>query len=778
MPIELPALDDRTFDDLVAELLARVPAHTPEWTHPRPGDPGRTLIELFAWLADTVLYRANLIPERQRLAFLRLLDLPLNPARPARGLVALQVKADRDCTALDVPAGARLDKPQPFTTREDCTALPVQGRVFIKRRLTAAEQVDFTALLPELQAAYQAHDAIPVGYVTTEVFGRGGDPSGGLDLPAVSVDGALWIALLAPSLRQHAAALEALRPDAQGARTLNVGLALANEAPPDLPDLGAGLTAPDALALQWAMCTAPGRAASPLLRLDMRSDGTAGLTRSGVVRLALPPHETIGAPANDPRLNLMAGVGDAPPRLESDEDAARLITWLRMGTDGVQPLHRLRLAWVGLHAVTVEQRQVLPPRTLGVSDGGSGQVFDLGVAALGSVDAEALVVQVQDAATGRVQTWAAIDELGSAGPLEDVYRLDPEAGTVRFGDGVQGRVPTAGSRIIAGAPRSDDLLGGSLRVGGGLRGNLPAGSLTRLDRHRDRLTHQFIAPTPAIEVWQPLPLAGGADAETLDAAQRRIPAQVRHRDRAITAEDHRALAREAPAVDLGRVEVLPRFKPHERLSDVPGVVSVMVWPHTERADFSAPLPRADRRLMAAVHAHLDARRPLASELYVIGCDYRPLGLSVAVQIASGHAREQVLLDVRTALRRHLWPLPLGTEGLDGPWPASAAGDGGYPLGRPLTDRELEVVVARVGGVAGVSPVRLFVPRAAPAVGWDGLPGVGKAVTAFTLDPWQLPELQAMAVVEGTDAPATPDDTPTTAPGTAPTLHLPVVPDRC
>ena len=31
MPIVPPRLDDRGFDDLVEELIARVPAHTPEW---------------------------------------------------------------------------------------------------------------------------------------------------------------------------------------------------------------------------------------------------------------------------------------------------------------------------------------------------------------------------------------------------------------------------------------------------------------------------------------------------------------------------------------------------------------------------------------------------------------------------------------------------------------------------------------------------------------------------------------------------------------------------
>src|SRR5271166_1496841 len=91
MPLNPPALDDRSFDDLVEELLARIPAHTPEWTSPTPGDPGRTLIELFAWMGDALLYRMNLIPERQRLAFLHLLGEQMRPAIPATGMVAVSL---------------------------------------------------------------------------------------------------------------------------------------------------------------------------------------------------------------------------------------------------------------------------------------------------------------------------------------------------------------------------------------------------------------------------------------------------------------------------------------------------------------------------------------------------------------------------------------------------------------------------------------------------------------------------------------------------------------
>ena len=89
MPLIPPSLDDRSYDDLVQEMLASIPAHTPEWTTPQTGDPGRTLIELFAWLADTILYRANLIPEKQRIAFLRLLGQPMQAASAATGIVSL-----------------------------------------------------------------------------------------------------------------------------------------------------------------------------------------------------------------------------------------------------------------------------------------------------------------------------------------------------------------------------------------------------------------------------------------------------------------------------------------------------------------------------------------------------------------------------------------------------------------------------------------------------------------------------------------------------------------
>src|SRR5687768_14761943 len=140
MPIPTPRLDDRSYDDLVAEVIARIPAHTPEWTNPRVGDPGRTLVDLFAWLTDTLLYRVNRIPERQKLAFLRMLGMALRPAVPARGLVTAALEDEKSTLAITLRAGATLAGPVPFETRGELTALPISGQAYFKRPLDADEQ--------------------------------------------------------------------------------------------------------------------------------------------------------------------------------------------------------------------------------------------------------------------------------------------------------------------------------------------------------------------------------------------------------------------------------------------------------------------------------------------------------------------------------------------------------------------------------------------------------------------------------------------------------------
>src|SRR2546430_8089882 len=92
MPIPSPILDDRSYQQLRDELVRRIPVYTPEWTDHNPSDPGITLIELFSFLGENVLFRFNQIPEATRLAFLKLLRIPLRPAAVASTLVEARTR--------------------------------------------------------------------------------------------------------------------------------------------------------------------------------------------------------------------------------------------------------------------------------------------------------------------------------------------------------------------------------------------------------------------------------------------------------------------------------------------------------------------------------------------------------------------------------------------------------------------------------------------------------------------------------------------------------------
>jgi predicted phage baseplate assembly protein len=732
MPILPPRLDDRAFDDLVNELVARIPAHTQEWTHAAPGDPGRTLIELFAWLADTILYRANLVPERQRLVFLKLLGQPLRPALPAQGLVSVQFDGDDLRSGTVLRPGAVVRGPVEFETRRELSVLPVTAQALYKRRLTDTEAEQLSGIVEELRSLYDLPSAQP--YVTSEAFPGGRGRPEGFDLATESVDRMLWLALYAAK-PEHVASVRSDLTTGAGGRphVLSVAVTPALLVPDSFADLPELRPVPHV----WEMTTGAIENGMPVYRtLDVLSDGTGGLVREGVVRLVLPG-EGIGAPTNDPRVELDAGVGDRPPRVDDPARAARLVAWLRLRP--TERLAALPLASVGVNGVEIDQLRTLRDRVVGQSDGRADQSVQLPST---SIDPGSLVLEVESAEQGFV-SWTRVDDLATAGRDDLVYRLDSEAGTAHFGDGVRGRLPPLGSRFRVRV----------LRSGGGEQGNLPAELLKQITA--DDLAG---ARVQRLSVAQPMPTRGGADAETLVDAERRIPSFLRHRDRAVVEDDYREIAFSTPGLRVARVELLPRFKPHQRQSDVPGVVSVMTLPFTPGVE--PPNPRPDRRFLESVHAWLDARRPLGTELYAIGAEYVPLSLSVAVDVRAGFEREQTLRDVRQALRAWLWPLAPG-----GPTAT------GWPLGTDVQELELLVPAARVPGVAAVRGIRLFVKEADR---WVLASRSGNSGQLVRMRPYQLPELLRVIVVADGDAPE--DLGP--VPGESDGVAVPVVPAVC
>jgi hypothetical protein len=74
VPLQIPVLDDRRFADLLTEARSLIPTYAPEWTNHNPTDPGITLVELFAHLAEMLIYRLDRVTTANVVAFLNLLD--------------------------------------------------------------------------------------------------------------------------------------------------------------------------------------------------------------------------------------------------------------------------------------------------------------------------------------------------------------------------------------------------------------------------------------------------------------------------------------------------------------------------------------------------------------------------------------------------------------------------------------------------------------------------------------------------------------------------------
>lgn len=703
MPIPYFNLHDQTAEQLADELIRQIPAHTPEWRNPAPGDPGRVLIDLFAWMGDKLLYRINLLPERQRLLFLRLLDMPMRAATPATGLLQLRHSGPKDLATAEVPARSLVPGPAEFETVDSAHVLPIAGAIYVKRLPSTTEAETVDGIQQSLRAVYDLESSAP--YVTTPLFANGVAAPDGFDIAQDTLDQSAWIALLAPEPPADKAAFREKVFSRTGPQPilLNIGFSPQTLAPLETQSIDA----PKPRAENWIwQVPAPGvrpdgtpeyTALAPAI-----SDTTRGFTSPGVIRLVLPDAGDIGLPENDPDIDVLAGVGNRPPRIDDQEVAARLVGWVRMAPRS--RAETLNFSWLGINAVEIEQRRSLRNVVLGSATSGSDQTMQLPTQ---QVDPDSFVLDVQRT-DGVYERWEMTDYLGGHGRHDKVYQLDAEAGQVRFGNGVTGKVPPRGAKVRAT----------KLRHGGGQIGNLPAQSV-------ETISH------PRLSAAQPIPTRGGEDAETLAQAESRLPGYLRHNDRAVTEQDYRDLAPLTPGVDIARVEVMPRFKPYHRLSNVAGAVSVMVIPRPKH--LKAATPRPDRAMLQAVQDHLDPRRLIGTELHVIGPEYKPLSVSTAIKVQDGFEPAKVMAELENALRLFLAPVePGGREGT------------GWALGKTVTNLELEVVISRLAGLDAVYGVNLF-ERSSDASAWEPLAREGNGLQSVKLEEWMLPELAEVVV---------------------------------
>jgi hypothetical protein len=699
MPIAPPVIDDRRFGQLVDETLARARIHTPEWTNFNQSDPGVTLVQLFAFLGENILYRANLTPERSRAKFLQLLRVPLAPAAEAQGLVAIanergEAKTQTLPADLEVRAGT-----VPFRTQAALDVLPVEARVFFKRELLVPPEglVDYYKLL---YASYETQFPEEVKLYETVALDRKVVES--VDLGQETVDQSLWIALLA----RDKDAPGDIRKEIAG-RTLMLGIVPALDAV--AARLVPGGQAQAGRLLRFELPNVPGdrrverdgtgRPNPRYRQLEPRTEVDL-LTTPGVVQLTLPSEDGLGLWDDvDP---LEGGVGGMPPTLEDAALAARVITWLRVSTDVAA---RARIQWAGINAVPVRQVERIVAEPLTDGDGRPDQARRLARAPVLAPSVRVVTRAGNDAPLA----WTPIDDLAAASPevpvtnprlgpgsqytrdadaLLNVFEVDAEAGMLRFGDGLRGRRLPLGARVFA-----------TYEYSLGAAGNVAEGAING----SPQLPSGFTVMNP-VRTW------GGADAETVQAGEKQVKRFLQHRDRLVSVDDFESIACRTPGVQIGRIEVLPAFHPDLAPSEpgsAPGVVTILAIPRFDPVQPDAP--RADRLFLNALCRHLDPRRLVTTELVIRGADYKGIWISVGIDVTTGLSVAEVVENVKARLREVL--RPIGPHGGEPRSPALFVPRGldaerGWPLRTPVSAPVLSAEVARVPGVLSVSGVRL------------------------------------------------------------------------
>ncbi|MBN1983466.1 MAG: baseplate J/gp47 family protein [Chitinivibrionales bacterium] len=107
--MSLPAinLDDRSFSQLVDSALQTIRRECPQWTDLSHNDPGRILLEAFAFMTETLLYRVNRIPQKAYVEFLRLLGVVLYPPTAAGVEVEFSVSSPLK-KQVEIPPNTRI----------------------------------------------------------------------------------------------------------------------------------------------------------------------------------------------------------------------------------------------------------------------------------------------------------------------------------------------------------------------------------------------------------------------------------------------------------------------------------------------------------------------------------------------------------------------------------------------------------------------------------------------------------------------------------------------
>ena len=667
MPLPDIQLDDRTFEQLVAEAKRRIPGYTPEWTDLNDSDPGITLLQLFAWLSEMIIWRLNRVPEKNFLKFLELIGIEPNPPAPAHAELTFKMTVKNRSQL--IPQGTRValteqvdGKSVVFETDDNLYGVGAElaavqsfdGAVF--EVVTEASRVPGKYFFP-FGTRPQRDSALYLGFDTQFPEGT----------PVT-----LTIHVYSADLIEEGKGIKAYFTKA------TTGVQNDEDSTPLQTEENTAPPSADA-AWEYFVGTNVNPNWQPLTNVR---DNTGNLTRTGTVVFD-PPATPIAE-----KLGL----------LRKDEDAK--LFWIRYRIKDLlgQGFERVpRVEDVLLNTIGATNSVTVTDELLGASNGTANQKFKL---ANTPVLRDRFDLQINEG--DGYQSWTMVRDFAASSSSDRHFTLSPTAGEVTFGDGEQGKIPGRLPRPEQPERDEPNIKAANYRWGGGAGGNAGSNKITSLE-----------TSIPFIDsVTNLRPAIGGEDEESTENAKLRAPDSIRTQSRAVTSSDFEFLAKQTPGARIRRAYALPlrhpdlepirptysekksecscpkcagskysstqpcgstpgvsrqasceatvpKRRPSSTLIPVPGVVTVLIV--TEALpDEIKPIPSEDT--LKLVGQWLNQHRLITTELYVAAPKYREVEIEARVIAKSTANSGQVAEALQKMLLDYFHPLRGGANG--------------------------------------------------------------------------------------------------------------------
>jgi hypothetical protein len=394
-----PSLFQRRFQDLMEIGRARLPSLAPEWTDHNAHDPGITLMELLAWVAEAQLYSLSRLRRDERVAYAALLGLAPAGTQAASGLLWSD----------------RLDSNSPVTTFKESIVISKDAIINVMDDETPTFRPSHTLLwVPghiEKLETRSANGKTTDHTITNE---RGGLPF----LPFGERTGRRDVLKLTFACRDTSGLFGSNREDDKGA-LWPIGVLVA-------PPLGGAVEPATSADAGRSSLGATLVADDERIALRIAADSTQGFLTTGAILLNFD------------------NVTSPPSKLKT------FTIELRSPKGFARPPRVLRIE---PNVIPILQGHTIPSE-LHVATGMPDWSFVLNAPGLRFASGEEPVT-VEVGEPSGLKTWSRCPRLSESGPHDDVYEFDVETGQVTFGNGVNGRIPPAESQVLATYAVSD-----------------------------------------------------------------------------------------------------------------------------------------------------------------------------------------------------------------------------------------------------------------------------------------------------------------------------------